>query len=119
MRQLGSLFRSTYDERGIARLIFWVALAGRKPRGSGMFRRLIQAVHQARERRASAQGGPPPSISDTRFVIALLSSIHAVMPVAGGALLLSTDNKADEPGIAQFLGWVADLLDAHIVTAQS
>jgi AcrR family transcriptional regulator len=116
---LGALFRKTYADRGAARLIFWLALSGRKPRGSGLLKGLIEAVHQTRERRAVARGRAPPPISDTRFVIALLSSIHAVIPVAGDALLLSAAAEAGEQGVERFLDWVVDLLDAHLNTATS
>jgi len=114
MRRLGGLFRKTHADRGAARLIFWLALSGRRPRGSGLMGKLIEAVHQARERRARARGSAPPPISDTRFVIVLLSSVHAVMPVAGDALLRSAASQPGEAGAEQFLDWVADLLDAHL-----
>jgi len=117
MRRLGGLFRKTYADHGAARLIFWLALSGRKPRGSGLLGGLIKAVHQTRERRALARGRTPPPISDTRFVIALLSSIHAVMPVAGDALLLSTAAEAGTAGTERFLNWVANLLDTHLNAA--
>ena len=119
IRRLGALFRKTYADHGAARLIFWLALSGRKPRGSGLMKGLIEAVHQARERRASARGHAVPPISDTRFVIALLSSIHAVMPVAGDALLLSASAEAGKVGTERFLDWVASLLDAHLNAAGS
>jgi AcrR family transcriptional regulator len=119
MRRLGGLFRKTYADQGVARLIFWLALSGRKPRGSGLMGKLIEAVHQARERRALACGSAPPPISDTRFVIMLLSSVHAVMPVAGDALLRSAASQPGEAGAEQFLDWVAAVLDAHLNTAGS
>jgi AcrR family transcriptional regulator len=119
MRRLGGLFRKTHADQGAARLIFWLALSGRKPRGSGLMGKLIEAVHQARERRARASGRAPPTISDTRFVIVLLSSVHAVMPVAGDALLRSAASQPGEAGAEQFLDWVADLLDAHLNVAGS
>lgn len=114
LRRLSAMFRKTYADRGAARLIFWLALSGRKPRGSGLMKDLIEAVHKVRERRALACGREPPPISDTRFVIALLSSIHAVMPVAGDALLLSAAADAGKVGTERFLDWVVDLLDAHL-----
>jgi AcrR family transcriptional regulator len=115
LRQLGALFRKTYAERGVARLVlWWLALSGRKPRGSGMLRRLVEAVHQARERRAKARGEKPPPLADTQFVIALLSGTHLLMPVGGDALLLSADAAADQAGVQQYLDWVAALLDAHL-----
>jgi AcrR family transcriptional regulator len=114
IRRLGALFRKTYADHGAARLIFWLALHGRKPRGSGLMNGLVEAVHRARERRALAAGHTSPPISDTRFVIALLSSIHAVMPVAGDALLLSAGSEAGKVGAERFLDWVANLLDAHM-----
>src|ERR1700716_4188953 len=55
VRRLGALFRKTYADRGAARLIFWLALSGRKPRGSGLMRGLIEAVHRSRERRTAAR----------------------------------------------------------------
>jgi len=119
IRRLGALFRKTYADHGAARLIFWLALSGRKPRGSGLMKGLIEAVHRARERQALACGRAAPSISDTRFVIALLSSIHAVMPVAGDALLLSASAEAGKVGTERFLDWVASLLDAHLNAAGS
>jgi AcrR family transcriptional regulator len=119
LRRLSALFRKTYADRGAARLIFWLALSGRKPRGSGLLKGLVEAVHQTRERRAVASGRAPPPISDTRFVIALLSSIHAVIPVAGDALLLSAAAEAGEQGVERFLDWVVDLLDAHLNAARS
>ena len=114
LQRLSALFRNTYADRGAARLIFWLALSGRKPRGSGLMKGLIEAVHKARQRRALAGGRTPPPISDTRFVIALLSSVHAVMPVAGDALLLSAAAEAGGVGAERFLAWVVDLLDAHL-----
>jgi len=119
LHRLSALFRKTYADRGAARLIFWLALSGRKPRGSGLLKGLIEAVHQTRERRAVASGRAPPPISDTRFVIALLSSIHAVMPVAGDALLLSASAEASEQGVERFLDWVVDLLDVHLNATRS
>jgi len=119
VRRLGALFQKTYAERGAARLIFWLALSGRKPRGSGLMGGLIEAVHRARERRALAYGRAAPSISDTRFVVALLSSVHAVMPVAGDALLQSASAEAGKAGRERFLDWVANLLDAHLNAAGS
>ncbi len=119
LHRLSALFRKTYADRGAARLIFWLALSGRKPRGSGLLKGLIEAVHQTRERRAVASGRAPPPISDTRFVIVLLSSIHAVIPVAGNALLLSAAAEAGEQGVERFLDWVVDLLDAHLNAARS
>jgi AcrR family transcriptional regulator len=119
MRRLGDLFRKTYADHGASRLIFWLALSGRKPRGSGLMGGLIEAVHRTRERRALACGRPPPPISDTKFVIALLSSIHAVMSVAGDALLLSAAAEAGKIGTERFLDWVANLLDAHLNAAGS
>jgi AcrR family transcriptional regulator len=118
LHRLSALFRKTYADRGAARLIFWLALSGRKPRGSGLLKGLIEAVHQTRERRAVASGRAPPPISDTQFVIALLSSIHAVIPVAGDALLLSAAAEAGEQGVERFLDWVVDLLDAHLNAAR-
>jgi hypothetical protein len=66
-----------------------------------------------------ACGRAAPSISDTRFVVALLSSVHAVMPVAGDALLRSASAEASKVGRERFLDWVANLLDAHLNAAGS
>jgi AcrR family transcriptional regulator len=114
MHRLGDIFRRTYSDRGASRLIFWMALSGHKPQGSGLMDGLISAVHEARERRAHANGRAPPALHDTRFVIALLSSIHAVMPVAGDAVLLAAGGDAGDAAAERFLRWVEDLLDSHL-----
>jgi AcrR family transcriptional regulator len=114
MHRLGELFRKTYEGRGASRLIFWMALSGRRPQGSGLMQGLIAAIHEARARRARARDRAPPPLSDTRFVIALLSSVHALMPVAGDAVLLATGEEADEAGAGRFLDWVENLLEAHL-----
>ena len=114
VRRLGNLFRKTYSDRGASRLIFWSALSGRKPRGSGLMDGLIDAVHRTRVRRAKARGQAAPALTDTRFVIALLSSVHAIMPVAGAAVLLAAGIEADEAGTRKFLSWLENLLEAHL-----
>jgi AcrR family transcriptional regulator len=114
LHRLGALFRKSYAERGVARLVLWVALAGRKPRGAGMLRQLVEAVHQAREQRAKGRGQKPPPLTDTQFVITLLSGTHLLMPIAGEALLLSADAAADKAGVQHYLDWVASLLSAHL-----
>lgn len=119
MNRLGDLFRKTYSDRGSSRLIFWVALSGRKPQGSGLMQRLIEAVHSARERRAQAHRRTPPPISDTRFIIALLSSVHALMPVAGDAVLLAAGCEANDTEATRFLDWVANLLEGHLHAADT
>src|SRR5258708_11872777 len=113
LHQLGALFRKSYAERGVARLVVSV-LAGRKPRGAGMLRRLVLAVHEARTRRAKASGRKPPLLTDTQFIITLLSGVHLLAPIAGEALLLSTDAPADKAGIQRYLDWVAMLLGTHL-----
>lgn len=86
---------------------------------------LAQAHH--RRRRARIAGEPDRGcalrarttsasavdISDTRFVIALLSSIHAML-VARDTLLRSVGVEGGELGTERFLNWVANLLDAHL-----
>jgi AcrR family transcriptional regulator len=113
LHQLGALFRKNYVDHGTARLVLSV-LAGRRPRGAGMLRRLVLAVHEARTRRAKASGRQPPSLTDTQFVITLLSGVHLLAPIAGEALLLSADAPADKAGVQQYLDWVAILLGAHL-----
>lgn len=113
LHQLGAVFRKTYTERGVARLVLSV-LAGRKPRGAGMLRRLVVAVHEARECRAKARGQKPPPLADTQFIVVLLSGTHLLMPIAGEALLLSADAAADKAGTQQYLDWVAALLNARL-----
>jgi AcrR family transcriptional regulator len=113
LHELGALFRKTYAERGVARLVLSV-LAGRRPRGAGMLRRLVEAVHEARERHAKARGQKPPPFADTQFVIVLLSGTHLLMPIAGEALLLSADAAADKAGMEHYLDWVAALLSVRL-----
>jgi hypothetical protein len=113
LHQLGALFRKSYAERGVARLVLSV-LAGRRPRGAGMLRRLVLTLHEARARRARASGRTPPPLTDTQFVVTLLSGAHLLAPIAGEALLLSADAPADEAGVERYLDWVAGLLGRHL-----
>jgi AcrR family transcriptional regulator len=113
LHQLGALFRKSYAERGVARLVLSV-LATRRPRGAGMLRQLVLAVHEARARRARASGRPPPPLTDTQFVITLLSGVHLLAPIAGEALLRSADAPADDADVQRYLDWVARLLGAHL-----
>src|SRR5260370_31334002 len=74
LHQLGALFRKSYAERGVPRLVLSV-LAGRRPRGAGMLRRLVLTVHEASARRAKATRRPTPPPADTQPSITLLYSV--------------------------------------------
>src|SRR6266852_5299720 len=65
LHQLGALFRKSYAERGVARLVLSV-LAGRRPRGAGMLRRLVLTVHEAR---ATGQGERAPASAAHRHPV--------------------------------------------------
>ena len=113
MRRLGDLFRKTYSDRGASRLIFWVALSGRKPRGSGLMQGLIEAVHEARERRARAGLRGP---ADIRYPVCDRTPQQRPRLDAGRRRRRAArrGGQAGEAGAERFLDWVADLLDAHL-----
>jgi AcrR family transcriptional regulator len=114
---LGRLFRRTYADERAARLALWLSLAGRRPKGSGMLKSLVERVHRARIEAARKAKRAAPRISDTQFAIALLSAAHMHAAMSGEALLASV--AEDPAGLDQrdFLDFAVELIARHLAEA--
>jgi AcrR family transcriptional regulator len=114
---LGRLFQRAYADERAARLALWLSLAGWRPKGSGMFKSLVEQVHRARIQAARKAGRAAPRISDTQYAIALLSAAHMLAAMAGEAVLASV--AADRTGLDQhdFLDFAVELIARHLAQA--
>jgi len=114
---LGRLFQRAYADERAARLAFWLSLDGWRPKGSGMFKPLVEQVHRARVQAARKAGRAAPRISDTQYAIALLSAAHMHAAMSGEAVLASV--AADCTGLDQhdFLDFAVELIARHLAEA--
>jgi len=114
---LGSLLAlldDTYRTRGYARLTAWMRLTGWRPKGSGMFRPLADALHEARGRRADRAGRERASLEDSLHLITLLNLVTWADPLVGTEWRRSVGLPATAEAAAQFREWLVDLLQAHV-----
>ena len=109
-----NLIDETYGERGYARLAAWMALAGWKAHGSGMYRDLAEAIHAVRVQRAAAAGVPPPELEDTLFTVALLNMVLFAEPLAGGSFRRSVGLPADRETATHLRRWLAGVIEEHL-----
>jgi AcrR family transcriptional regulator len=114
---LGRLFQRAYADERAARLALWLSLAGWRPKGSGMFKSLVEQVHRARIQAARKAGRAAPRISDTQYAIALLSAAHMHAAMSGEAVLASV--AAGRTGLDQhdFLDFAVELIARHLAEA--
>jgi AcrR family transcriptional regulator len=114
---LGRLFQRAYADERAARLAFWLSLGGWRPKGSGMFKPLVEQVHRARVQAARKAGRAAPRISDTQYAIALLSAAHMHAAMSGETVLASV--AADRTGLDQhdFLDFAVELIARHLAEA--
>jgi AcrR family transcriptional regulator len=114
---LGRLFQRAYADERAARLAFWLSLGGWRPKGSGMFKPLVEQVHRARVQAARKAGRAAPRISDTQYAIALLSAAHMHAAMSGEAVLASV--AADRTGLDQhnFRDFAVELIARHLAEA--
>lgn len=114
LRALIDLIAETYGDRGYARLTAWMALAGWKVRGSGMYREPAEAIHAVRVRRAETRGAPAPALEDTLFAVALLNLVLWAEPLVGSAMRRSVGLAGDGATASRHREWLARLLEEHV-----
>ena len=114
---LGRLFQRAYADERAARLAFWLSLGGWRPKGSGMFKPLVEQVHRARVQAARKAGRAAPRISDTQYAIALLSAAHMHAAMAGEALLASVAEHPTGLDQRDFLDFAVELIARHLAEA--
>lgn len=105
LRVVSHAMKRAYADAGAARMLIWLTLAGWRPRGSGMFAGLVASVHAERLAAAAARGTPAPSLTDTKFLVAMMSGLHLVQAAFGEALLRAVEAEPDHTGQQRFLNW--------------
>ncbi|MEN3348281.1 MAG: hypothetical protein V7632_1916 [Bradyrhizobium sp.] len=114
---LSRLFQRAYADERAARLAVWLSLAGWRPKGSGMFKPLVERVHRARTEAARKAGRRPPRISDTQYAIALLSAAHMQAAMSGVALLASVAEDPADLSHRNFLDFSVELIARRLAEA--
>lgn len=108
LSRAAAMLADLYARRGTARLAMWLVLSGWSPEGEGMLRPLVEWLHEARVRRAKADG-PAPDIADSRNLIALLGAVTFAQALAGNAHLRSAG--VPDPSNDGFLHWLTQRLE--------
>ncbi len=100
----------TYSVKGHSRLALWLALAGWKPTGSGLFELLVEAVHAQRLPAARAGGGRRPRRLEARHAVASLNVALAAEPLFGPGFLRSVGLEGDAADQDRFRRWLIERL---------
>lgn len=91
----------TFERRGYARLILWLADAGiPSDRGSGMFDAVVQAFEAARSKRTG-------QANEARFLAALLVMVCAAEPLFGDLSRRSVSLPGNSATAKKFRRWFA------------
>jgi AcrR family transcriptional regulator len=102
--RLASLYRHGYAELAVA-----LHAAGWRDTGGGMLNPVVDALHEARERRAPP--GAEVSLADTRLAVAALHQALAIDPLYGAAFRRSAGMSARQAeGESAQLAWWTDTL---------
>jgi TetR/AcrR family transcriptional regulator, repressor for neighboring sulfatase len=109
-RRVAERILEVYADRGAARLALWLALAGRAPRGAGMYAPLVDAVHAAQVQRARERGVAPPRRERAQHAVALLNVALAAEPIYGAAFLRSVDLPGEAAARARFRRYLVEEL---------
>jgi AcrR family transcriptional regulator len=110
LRRAAERIAAAYAEGGAARLALWLALSGQKTRGSGMYAPLVDAVHEARARRARERGLPPPRRETAQHAVVLLNLALVAEPLHGGAFLRSVEIADEAAARARLRRFLVDAL---------
>jgi hypothetical protein len=114
VQSLVDLFDDALRVRGFARLTAWMRLTGWNTKGSGLFRRQAEAMHDARTARARLSGAPPPTPEDSLHVVTLLSLVTWADPLIGDAWRRAVGLPATAEAAARFRDWFAALVQEHL-----
>jgi len=110
IRRAAERIAAIYWDGGAARLALWLALSGEKPRGSGMYRPLVDAVQSVRVYRARTLGLAAPRRESAQHAVALLNLALVGEPIHAGALLRSVDLPDEPAARARFRRFLVDAL---------
>ena len=106
------LLSDLYERRGTARLAMSLVLSGWSPRGAGMLQPLAEWLHRARMSSAKARGVTPPTLEESKKVVAVLNAVIFVQALTGDAMLRSAGLRRLPR--EQLSSWIATLLEEHL-----
>ena len=106
----------TLVDRGHARVIAWLLLAGYNPLGTPTMRAGWQAIAKAtHERRGKpGRGQKAPTLLDTQFTVLLSWMAIFAQAIAGSALFETAGLPTDAATERKFRTWLAGLLEEHL-----
>ena len=116
IRSLVTLLDEKYRVRGYARLTAWMRLSGWRPRGSGMFRPLAEAMHETRSGSARSDRTVPVTLEDSLHVVTLLNLVTWAEPLVGAEWRRSVGLPGTAQASEQFRQWFSALVQAHLDT---
>lgn len=116
IRSLVTLLDEKYRVRGYARLTAWMRLSGWRPRGSGMFRPLAEAMHETRSGSARSDRTVPVTLEDSLHVVTLLNLVTWAEPLVGAEWRRSVGLPGTAQASEQFRQWFSELVQAHLDT---
>jgi AcrR family transcriptional regulator len=100
--------RALMDERGHARLIAWLVLAGyESPRQTSKIGEIARAMHAMREAHFAGRDEPAPQLEDTLFVVLLASVAMFGDALCGLVLRSSLGMGSDADAARRFHEWMA------------
>ncbi|HVH45392.1 MAG TPA: TetR/AcrR family transcriptional regulator [Labilithrix sp.] len=105
------------EQRGHARVIFWLSLQGADlPDESAPLRAVVEMAHELRRQHAPrrGQGGRLPPLEDTRFAVVLATLAMTAKSVLGRHLFENIGLGGDEIVQQRFRAWLAKLLVKHL-----
>jgi AcrR family transcriptional regulator len=106
----------TLSERGHARALAWLALAGWKiPTGIGQLGAVVGALQARRTTEHARRGEPPPALEDTTFTVFLTSFSLIGEAIVGPLFTAGLPPDELERLRARFRAWLGRLLVAHLV----
>ena len=100
--------------RGHARVLTWLALAGRDRGDDPGIRAVAQAAHALRKARRTERDGRAPPFEDTYFTVLLAGLALFGDAVAGPMMRGDADDAETERSGKRFRAWLAKLLRAHL-----
>lgn len=101
----------TYRDNGLARMVAWLALDGWKPRGRGMFRAIIAALHRGRSADRARAGR---SREHAMFVTLLLNEVVWTEAFAGELFRRAADFSDKRDLQLRYLRWLARVLEREL-----
>ncbi|MBX3212392.1 MAG: TetR family transcriptional regulator [Labilithrix sp.] len=108
------------EQRGHARVLFWLALQGATlPDERDPLRAVVDIAHDLRRQRRGTSSRSPrsPSLEDTRFAVVLATLAMTAKSVLGRHLFENIGLGGDDAVQQRFRAWLAKLLVKHLESA--